>query len=206
MPSIDVYNLNKEVVGQVELNDGIFSGDVKEHLLKIYVEYQLAKRRSGNAHTKTRGEVSGGGKKPWRQKGTGRARAGSIRSPLWKGGGTIFGPRKRDYSFKLNKKEKKAAFISSLNYKLNNKKLFIIDKFDLDEIKTKNVINFLKKFEIESAILVDEDNEKLFLSSRNIPNVKYLKEEGLNVFDILKYEYLLISKNSIKNLEKRLIS
>ncbi len=201
MPTIDVYNMNKEVVEKLELDDAIFNGEVKYHLMKAYVEWQLAKRRSGNAHTKTRGEVRGGGKKPWRQKGTGRARAGSIRSPLWKGGGVVFGPRKRDWSFKLNKKVKKNAIKSALNYKLKNNLIYVIDKLELPEIKTKNVVEFMKKFEIDSVLFVDKENEKLKLSSRNIVNVKYLENNGLNVFDILKHDFLVISKDSLLQVE-----
>ncbi len=201
MPTIDVYNMNKEVVEKLELDEAIFNGEIKYHLMKAYVEWQLAKRRSGNAHTKTRGEVRGGGRKPWRQKGTGRARAGSIRSPLWKGGGVVFGPRKRDWSFKLNKKVKKNAVKSALNYKLKNNLIYVIDKLELPEIKTKNVVEFMKKFEIDSVLFVDKENEKLKLSSRNIVNVKYLENNGLNVFDILKHDFLVISKDSLLQVE-----
>ena len=201
MPTIDVYNMNREVVEQLELDEKVFNGEIKYHLMKAYVEWQLAKKRSGNAHTKTRGEVSGGGRKPWRQKGTGRARAGSIRSPLWKGGGIVFGPRKRDWSFKLNKKVKKNALKSALNYKLKNNLLYVIDKIELPEIKTKKVVEFMKKFEINSVLFVDRENSKLKLSSRNIVNVKYLEDKGLNVFDILKHDYLVISKDSLLQVE-----
>ena len=201
MPTIEVYNMNKEVVEQLKLNEAVFNGEIKYHLMKAYVEWQLAKRRSGNAHTKTRGEVRGGGRKPWRQKGTGRARAGSIRSPLWKGGGVVFGPRKRDWSFKLNKKVKKNALKSALNYKLKNNLIYVIDKIELPEIKTKNVVAFMKKFDIDSVLFVDKENNKLKLSSRNIVNVKYLEDSGLNVFDILKHDYLVISKDSLLNVE-----
>ncbi len=202
---VDVYNLNKEKVGEIELNENIFNGEVKEHLMKAYVEYQLANKRSGNAHTKTRGEVSGSGKKPWKQKGTGRARAGTRKSPIWRGGGIVFGPRKREYKIKMNKKEKRKALISSLNYKLNNNKLIIIDKFDIPEFKTKLVVNFLNKFEINSATLIDNENINLKISSRNIPNIKYLDYIGLNVFDILKYDYLMIAKDSLSKIEERLM-
>ncbi len=201
MPTIDVYNMNKEVVEQLELNEEVFNGEIKYHLMKAYVEWQLAKKRGGNAHTKTRGEVRGGGRKPWRQKGTGRARAGSIRSPLWRGGGIVFGPRKRDWSFKLNKKVKKNALKSALNYKLKNNLIYVIDKIELPEIKTKKVVEFMKKFEIDSVLFVDKENNKLKLSSRNIVNVKYLEDKGLNVFDILKHDYLVISKDSLLEVE-----
>ena len=206
MPTVDVYNLNKEIVGKIDLNDDIFNGDVKLNLVKAYVEYQLAKKRGGNAHTKTRGEVKGSGKKPYKQKGTGRARAGSVKSPIWKGGGIVFGPRKRSYEIKLNKKEKKKALVSSINYKLNNEKIFVLDKIELDEIKTKNIANILDKFEINSATIVDFGNKNLMLSSRNIPNIKYLDDNAVNVFDLMKHEYLLISQESIKKIEERLIS
>ena len=201
MPTIDVYNMNREVVDQLELDEKVFNGEIKYHLMKTYVEWQLAKKRSGNAHTKTRGEVRGGGRKPWRQKGTGRARAGSIRSPLWRGGGIVFGPRKRDWSFKLNKKVKKNALKSALNYKLKNNLFYVIDKIELTEIKTKKVVEFMKKFEIDSVLFIDRENNKLKLSSRNIVNVKYLEDKGLNVFDILKHDYLVISKDSLLQIE-----
>lgn len=206
MPTVDIYNLNKEVVGKIDLNDEIFNGDVKLNLIKAYVEYQLAKKRSGNAHTKTRGEVQGSGRKPYKQKGTGRARAGTVKSPIWRGGGTVFGPRKRSYEFKLNKKEKRKALVSSINYKLNNEKMFILDKLEIEEIKTKNIVNILNKFDVNSATIVDFDNKNLMLSSRNIPNIKYLDDNAINVFDLMKHEYLLISKESIKKIEERLIS
>ena len=206
MPTVDVYNLNKEVVGKIDLNDDIFNGDVKLNLIKAYVEYQLAKKRGGNAHTKTRGEVKGSGKKPYKQKGTGRARAGSVKSPIWRGGGIVFGPRKRSYEFKLNKKEKKKALVSSINYKFNNEKVFILDKWEIEEIKKKNIVNILDKFEVKSATIVDFENKNLMLSSRNIPNIKYLDDNAINVFDLMKHEYLLISKESMKKIEERLIS
>ncbi len=201
MPSIDVYNMKKEVVDKVELDENVFDGVIKYHLIKAYVEWQLAKRRSGNAHTKTRGEVSGGGRKPWRQKGTGRARHGSIRSPIWRGGGVVFGPRKRDWSFKLNKKERKQALKSALNYKLKNNLIYVIDKIELPEIKTKQVVEFMKLFNIDDVLFVDSENKNLMLSSRNIVKVKYLEDKGLNVFDILKREYLVISKDSLLKVQ-----
>ena len=201
MPSIDVYNMKKEVVDKVELDENVFDGVIKYHLMKAYVEWQLAKRRSGNAHTKTRGEVSGGGRKPWRQKGTGRARHGSIRSPIWRGGGVVFGPRKRDWSFKLNKKERKQALKSALNYKLKNNLIYVIDKIELPEIKTKQVVEFMKLFNIDDVLFVDSENKNLMLSSRNIVKVKYLEDKGLNVFDILKREYLVISKDSLLKVQ-----
>ncbi len=204
MPTVDIFNLNKEVVGQLELDENVFDGEVKMHLMKAYVEYQLTKKRSGNAHTKTRSEVRGGGKKPWKQKGTGRARAGTNTSPLWRGGGTVFGPRKREYTFKLNKKVKAKAIKSALNYKLNKNLIFVIDNFDISEIKTKNIAGLLSKFNVESAVLMDADNINLKLSSRNLPNAKYLEDAGINVFDLLKHEYLLISKESVEKIEKRL--
>ena len=201
MPSIDVYNMKKEIVDKLELDENVFNGVIKYHLMKAYVEWQLAKRRSGNAHTKTRGEVSGGGRKPWRQKGTGRARHGSIRSPIWRGGGVVFGPRKRDWSFKLNKKEKKQALKSALNYKLKNNLIYVIDKIELPEIKTKQVVEFMKLFNIDDVLFVDSENRNLMLSARNIVKVKYLEDKGLNVFDILKREYLVISKDSLLKVQ-----
>ena len=206
MPTIDIYNLNREVVGKLELSDEIFNGEIKEHLMKAYVEYQLTNKRSGNAHTKTRSEVRGGGKKPWKQKGTGRARAGTNTSPIWRGGGIIFGPRKREYTFKLNKKVKARAIQSTLNLKLKNNRLIIVDNFNISEIKTKNISNFLKKFELDSTVLMDSNNTNLKLSSRNIPKVKYLEDVGINVFDLLKHEYLVITKESIEKIEQRLSS
>ncbi len=204
MPIVDVYNFNKEIVGKLEISDLLFNGEVKTGLLKNCIEYQLAKKRSGNAHTKTKGEISGGGKKPWKQKGTGRARSGSSRSPIWRGGGTIFGPRKRDYEFKLNKKERRAALLSSINYKLKNNRLIVFDTLALESIKTKLFADILQKFDVTNAAVVDLGNDNLKLSSRNIPNIKYIEEIGINVFDLLKHEYLIMSKDTIKKVEERL--
>ncbi len=205
MPTIEILNLNKEVVGELELNEEIFNGEVKQHLIKAYVDYQLTKRRSGNAHTKTRSEVRGGGKKPWKQKGTGRARAGTSSSPIWRGGGVVFGPRKREYTYKLNKKVKLKAIQSTLNYKLNNKHLIVVDNFEIPEIKTKSIAKILNTFNVDSVVLMDDDNNNLKISSRNIPTAKYLETVGVNVFDLVKHEYLMITKDSIKKLEERLI-
>jgi large subunit ribosomal protein L4 len=205
MPKVDVYSSNKEVVSSIDLNPSVFSGEVKEHLFYDVVRMQLANRRKGTASTKTRAEVSGGGKKPYRQKGTGRARAGSTRSPLWTGGGTIFGPKPRDYKYKIPKKVRKAALRSALAKKLNDNQLIIVEKFDLPEIKTKHFLQIMEKLGLEkSLIVVAEHDKNLELSARNIREVKVLMAAGLNVFDILRFDTLVITRSALETIDKAL--
>ena len=204
MYSADIYNTNKEKVSQVVLDEKVFGCEVKPHLLYEVVKMQLANRRAGTASTKNRSRVRGGGKKPWRQKGTGRARAGSIRSPIWRGGGVTFGPLPRDYSFRLNKKVKKSALRTALSVKLKEDKLIILDNFNLPEIKTKDFIQTLSRLDIKDAFIVDDNNIHLEKSARNVPFVKVLRPEGLNVYDILKYDKLIITQSCLEKITRTL--
>jgi large subunit ribosomal protein L4 len=188
----------------VELDGRVFGAEIKPHLLHDMVRMQLAGRRSGTASVKNRAMVSGGGKKPWRQKGTGRARFGSSRSPLWRGGGVIFGPFPRDYSLHLNKKVKKAALRSALSSKVQEDKLVVVDRFDLAETKTGILAAMLRRLEIANAFIIDEANRHLELSARNLPFVKVLKPEGLNVHDILKYDKLVITRACLEKITRTL--
>lgn len=204
MATVDIYNWEKSKIAEIELDEAIFGKKVNNHLFYEVVKMQLANARSGSASTKTRSEVSGGGAKPWRQKGTGRARAGSIRSPLWVGGGVVFGPKPRDYSYRVPKKVRKAALRSALALKFREGKLLIVDNLNLEEIKTKSFVNILKNLEIENALIVDNENFNLECSARNVPRVKVLRPEGLNVYDILRYEHLLLTKQSVERIQERL--
>lgn len=203
MPKVDIYNTQNTKVSEIELDRGIFDCVVKEHLFYDMIRMQLANRRRGTASTKGRSEVRGGGKKPWRQKGTGRARAGTIRSPLWKGGGVVFGPKPRDFSIKTNKKTKKAALRSLLTQKLRDGDLIVLDELRLGEIKTKAFVEVMATLGIENALIVTHDlDEELFLSARNVPSIKVLMVEGLNAFDILKYKKLILLKPCLERIEK----
>ncbi|RLB71688.1 MAG: 50S ribosomal protein L4 [Deltaproteobacteria bacterium] len=201
MAVVDLYNMKKEKVGEVELADAVFNAEVKSHLVSEMVLWQLAKRRSGTAAVKNRSKVRGGGSKPWRQKGTGRARSGTSRSPIWRGGGIIFGPQPRDYSFKLTKKVKKQALVSVLTQKFQEGKLYVLENFDLEEIKTKQVAELLNTFECGSAMLVCDDNRNLQLSARNLPKVMAVGSPGVNVYDLLKYETLMISADALARIQ-----
>ena len=204
MCSADIYNTNKEKVSQVVLDEKVFGCEVKPHLLYEAVKMQLANRRAGTASTKNRAQVRGGGKKPWRQKGTGRARAGSIRSPIWKGGGVTFGPLPRNYSYRLNKKVKKLALRTALSIKLKEDNLLILDNFNLPEIKTKGFITTLSRLNIKDAFIIDDNNLHLEKSARNVPFVKVLRTEGLNVYDILKYDKLIITQSCLEKITRTL--
>jgi large subunit ribosomal protein L4 len=204
MVSADIYNTNKEKVSQVVLEEKVFGCEVKPHLLYEVVKMQLANRRAGTASTKNRAKVRGGGKKPWRQKGTGRARAGSIRSPLWKGGGVTFGPLPRNYSYRLNRKVKKLALRTALSIKLKEDKLLILDNFNLPEIKTKAFITTLSRLDIKDAFIIDDNNLHLEKSARNVPFVKVLRPEGLNVYDILRYDKLIITQSCLEKITRTL--
>jgi large subunit ribosomal protein L4 len=201
---VEIYNTNKEKVSQVELDKKTFSGEVNPHLLYEVVKMQLASRRRGTASTKNRSHVRGGGKKPWRQKGTGRARAGTIRSPLWTGGGVVFGPLPRNYSYRVNKKAKKAALRSALSAKCKENKLFILDNFNLKEIKTKSFVTILGTLAIDDALIIDDANINLEKSARNVLGIKVLRPEGLNVYDILKYDSLIITQPCLEKITKSL--
>ena len=205
MPQLDLYDIDKSKVGSVELEAEIFEAPVKKHLLHSVVNWQLAKKRAGTASTKTRGEVRGGGIKPWKQKHMGRARHGSIRSPLWRKGGIVFGPRPKDWSYTVNKKTKRQALISALSLKLSEGVLVALNEINLPEIKTKQVADIVQKFELKSAlIVVGSDNDNLLKSARNIKNVKVLKVEGINVYDILKFDTLVMTQESLTRAQEAL--
>lgn len=206
MPSIDVVDIGNKKVKSVDLKTDIFETPLREDILHTVVNWQLARKRSGTASTKTRGEVRGGGAKPWRQKGTGRARHGTNRSPLWRGGAIIFGPKPKDWSYNVPKKLRKFALKSALAQKFRDNKLFVVDNFNVEEIKTKSVVDMLKKLGLERALLVDKDNDKLYRSSRNIKNVKYIKENGLNVYDVLRYDNLVISSESLNYIQEEYLN
>ena len=203
MAKVSVYNMQANAVGEIELKDEVFGVEINEHLLHMAVVLQLANNRQGTQKAKTRGEVSGGGRKPWRQKGTGHARQGSIRAPQWKGGGVVFAPVPREYSFKMNKKEKRAALKSALTSRVQESKLFVVKDLSLDEIKTKKFQETLDAFKLGKALVVlDELDQNVILSARNIPDVKTAQVNSINVFDILKYDSLLVSESAVRAIEE----
>jgi len=201
MAVVDLYSMSREKVGEFELADAVFNAEVKSHLVSEMVLWQLAKRRSGTAAVKNRSKVRGGGSKPWKQKGTGRARSGTSRSPIWRGGGVIFGPQPHSYEFKLSKKIKKQALISVLTEKCQQGKLFVLENFDLEEIKTKKVAEVLAVFECVSAMLVCDENRNLLLSARNLPKVMAVGSSGVNVYDLLKHDILMISADALARIQ-----
>ena len=205
MPTVDVYNIERTVVGQLELNDTIFAVKVKPHVMHEVVLYQLAKRRAGTAKTKGRSEIAGGGKKPWRQKGTGRARAGTSRSPIWRGGGTIHGPQPRSYDMRVPKKVRRLALKMALSQKLLDQELTVLDRLQLERIKTKDFAAVLDRFKLgKTLIVLPSSDESVEKSARNIPNVKVLRFEGLNVYDLLDYHNLLLTQESVGKIEETL--
>ena len=207
MPVLNVYDIEKIKVAEIDLSDHVFGAEVNEHVLYEVVRMQRASRRQGTASTKTRNDVSGGGKKPWRQKGTGRARAGTSRSPLWRGGGTVFGPHPRDYSYTIPKKVRKAALKSALSVKVKEDRVIILRDFPMDEIKTKRFQEVLDRFALGTALFVlDEKSTILEKSSRNIKSVKMMRSEGINVFDLLKYDTLVLLEPAVKKIEGALQS
>jgi len=206
MPVVDIVDITNNKIGETSLTDDIFGVEVNTFLIHEVVKMQLANRRSGTASTKSRSLVRGGGKKPWKQKGTGRARVGSIRSPLWKGGGTIFGPVPRDYSYLVPKKVRKNALKSALTQKLQENKLVLVDAIKLDEVKSKQFVALMKTLKITNALIIDEENKNLSLSARNVTNFKVLKPEGLNVFDLMVHDYVVLTKPSLESIEKRLLA
>ena len=203
MANVAVYNIEGKEVGTMELNDAVFGVEVNEHLVHMAVVNQLANKRQGTQKAKTRSEVSGGGRKPWRQKGTGHARQGSARSPQWTGGGVVFAPTPRDYSFKMNKKEKRAALKSALTAKVEENKFIVIDEIALSEIKTKSIANMLKGLDVSKALVVLEDgNVNAEISARNIADVKTAKTNTINVFDVLKYNTVVATKAAVQAIEE----
>ena len=203
MANVSVYNIEGKEVGSIELNDAVFGVEVKEHLVHMAVVNQLANNRQGTQSAKTRSEVSGGGRKPWRQKGTGHARQGSTRSPQWTGGGVVFAPKPRDYSFKMNKKEKRIALLSALSSKVADNKIVVLDAFNLDEVKTKKFAEVMSNLKVDKALVVIEgENKNVVLSGRNIPTVKVSATNEINTYDVLKYETLVVTKAAVEKLEE----
>jgi len=207
MPVIDVQNIEGKQISRVELADDVFGIPVKPSVLHEVVTMQLSNRRSGTAAVKHRSDVKGSGKKLFRQKGTGRARRGDIKSPLLRGGGVVFGPDKRNYSYKVPKKVRKLALKMALSSKLSENELVVLDQFELEETKTKKFVDVLNTLKLKNALIVTEKyNDHLELSARNVPDVKVLRSEGLNVYDILKYRMLVLLEPAVKNIEGRLLA
>ena len=203
MANVSVYNMEGKEVGTIELNDAVFGVEVNEHLVHMAVVQQLANNRQGTQKAKTRSEVSGGGRKPWRQKGTGHARQGSTRAPQWTGGGVVFAPVPRDYSFKMNKKEKRIALLSALSSKVADNKIVVLDAFNLDEVKTKKFAEVMSNLKVDKALVVIEgENKNVVLSGRNIPTVKVSATNEINTYDVLKYETLVVTKAAVEKLEE----
>ena len=203
MAKVSVYNMEGKEVSTIELNDAVFGVEVNEHLVHMAVVQQLANNRQGTQKAKTRSEVSGGGRKPWRQKGTGHARQGSTRSPQWTGGGVVFAPVPRDYSFKINKKEKRAALKSVLTSRVLDNKLIVVDELKFDEIKTKKFQAVMDNLKVKKALVVIADNdEKITMSARNIPTVKTALVNSINVYDILKGDTLVLTKDAVAKIEE----
>ena len=203
MANVSVYNMEGKEVGTLELNDAVFGVEINEHLVHLSVVAQLANKRQGTQKAKTRSEVSGGGRKPWKQKGTGHARQGSTRAPQWTHGGVVFAPVPRDYSFKLNKKEKRAALKSALTSRVNESKFIVVDELKLDSIKTKNFVQVLNNLKVEKALVVLNDMDtNVIKSASNVPTVKTAQTNELNVFDVLKYDTVVVTKDAVKTIEE----
>lgn len=203
MANVKVYNMEGKEVGTLELNDAVFGVEVNEHLMHLAVVGQLANKRQGTQSAKTRNEVSGGGRKPWKQKGTGHARQGSTRAAQWVGGGMIFAPKPRDYSVKMNKKEKAAAIKSALSSRVAEEKIYVVDSLTFDEIKTKKMTAVLDSLKVETALVVlDKKDENVILSARNLPEVRTVMSNSINVYDILKYGSLVITKEAVAQIEE----
>ena len=203
MANVSVYNMEGKEVGTLELNDAVFGVEVNEHLVHLAVVAQLANKRQGPQKAKTRSEVSGGGRKPWRQKGTGHARQGSTRSPQWKGGGVVFAPTPRDYTITLNKKEKRAALKSALTSRVQANKFIVVDEINLDEVKTKKFQNVMDNLKVSKALVVLSDNDQnAVLSARNIADVKTAQVNSINVYDILKYNTVVATKAAVASIEE----
>ena len=203
MAKVSVYNMEGKEVGSMELNDAVFGVEVNEHLVHMAVVQQLANNRQGTQKAKTRSEVRGGGRKPWRQKGTGHARQGSTRAPQWTGGGVVFAPVPRDYSFKMNKREKRAALKSALTSRVQENKLIVVDELKFDEIKTKKFAEVLKNLNLDKALVVlNENDEKVVMSAKNIPTVKTTQINTINVYDVLKYNTVVLTKAAAESIEE----
>lgn len=203
MANVKVFNMSGSEVGSIELNDSIFAVEVNTHVMHQAVVQYLANKRQGTQSALTRAEVRGGGRKPWRQKGTGRARQGSTRSPQWTGGGVVFAPKPRDYSFKLNKKVKRLALKSALTTKVNDGKFVVVDEINLREMKTKEMVKVLNNLNVNKSLVVLEDaNEKAVVAARNIPTVKTASVSTINVYDILKYDSVVVTKAAVEKIEE----
>ena len=203
MANVSVYNMEGKEVGTIELNDAVFGVEVNEHLVHMAVVQQLANNRQGTQKAKTRSEVSGGGRKPWRQQGTGHARQGSTRSPQWAGGGVVFAPVPRDYSFKLNKKEKRAALKSALTSKVQGSSLIVVDELKFDEIKTKNFANVMNNLKVEKGLVVIADNDtNVVMSARNVADVDTTLVNTINVYDVMKAKTVVLTKDAVAKIEE----
>ncbi len=202
MANVSVYNIEGNQIGEMELSDAVFGVEVNEHLLHMAVVNHLAAKRQGTQSAKTRSEVSGGGKKPWRQKGTGHARQGSTRAPQWTGGGVVFAPTPRDYSFKMNKKEKRAALKSALSSKVAENKIIVLDAFNMEEVKTKKFKAVMDALKVSKALVVVDNNNNVVLSARNIPEVKTASTSTINVYDILKYDTLVVTQDAVATIQE----
>lgn len=202
MAKVSVYNIEGKEVDTIELNDAVFGVEVNEHLVHMAVVNQLANNRQGTQSAKTRSEVSGGGRKPWRQKGTGHARQGSTRAPQWTGGGVVFAPKPRDYSFKLNKKERRAALKSALSSRVAENKIIVLDAFNMEEVKTKKFKAVMDALKVSKALVVVDDNNNVVLSARNIPDVKTASTSTINVYDILKYDTLVVTQDAVATIQE----
>ena len=203
MANVSVYNMEGKEVGKMDLNDAVFGVEINEHLVHMAVVQNLANKRQGTQKAKTRSEVSGGGRKPWRQKGTGHARQGSTRAPQWKGGGVVFAPTPRDYSFKLNRKEKRAALKSVLTSRVQDNKLIVLDELKLDAIKTKEFKKVMDNLKVGKAmVVIDGQDENVILSARNLPTVNTAMAENINVYDILKGDTLVLTKDAVAKIEE----
>ena len=203
MANVSVYNMEGKEVGTIELNDAVFGAPVNEHLVHMAVVQHLANKRQGTQKAKTRSEVSGGGRKPWRQKGTGHARQGSTRAPQWAGGGVVFAPVPRDYSFRLNKKEKRAALKSALTDKVANAKLIVVDELKFEEIKTKNFAQVMKNLDVNNGLVVVNENDvNVMMSAKNIADVKMALPNTINVYDIMKAGKVVLTKDAVKTIEE----
>jgi large subunit ribosomal protein L4 len=205
MPTVDVYNSSREKIAELALDESIFGADVREHLLYDAVRYQRAKARAGTHKVKERAEVRGGGRKPWRQKGTGRARQGTIRAPQWRGGGVVFGPRPRSHAFKLNKKARRAALACALSRRVEDDALLVLDGISFEGIRTKNVVEFMSRFELADMLLVTaERDEVVSRSARNLQSVTVLPSDGINVYDVLRRRNLVLTREAVDAITKRL--
>ena len=203
MANVSVYNMEGKEVGTIELSDAVFGAKINEHLVHMAVVQQLANKRQGTQKAKTRSEVSGGGRKPWRQKGTGHARQGSTRSPQWTGGGVVFAPVPRDYSFKLNKKEKRAALKSALTSKVRGSSLIVLDELKLDTVKTKNFVNVMNNLKVQKGLVViAENDENIVMSARNLPDIDTTLASTINVYDIMKAKTVVLTKDAVAKIEE----